>query len=93
MKDLMTGKEFRKELKRIFKKYDLDNKHIEIFSGYLMSFLVSDVTFEEFIGDAEGSEARAKIEEWYKNPRYAIKYDHSTGEIYLEEKTENKRLK
>lgn len=89
----MTGKQFRKELKRIFKKYDLDNKQIEIISGYLMSFLVSDVTYEEFIGDAEGAEAISKIENWYKNPRYAIKYDHSTGEVYLEEKTENKRLK
>lgn len=93
MKKTMTGKQFRKELKRLFKKHNLDDKHFDIISGYLMSFLVSHESYEDFMGDSTGAEGVAKIEEWYKNPKYILKYDHSTREVYLEEKTENKRLK
>ena len=78
----MTGKEFRKQLKRLFKKLDLDD--IEIDVANLSVLYICDVNLDKLFEDEKLSyEERDKI--WDSRNKYAIRYDKDEKSLYAED--------
>ena len=84
----MTGKEFRKELKRLFKKLELDD--IEIGVSNLSVLLVDSVNLSKlYDDDSLTREERDRI--WEDRKQYRIEYDRDEDKLYAEERKPVKR--
>ena len=81
----MTGKEFRKELKRVFKKYGLDDKDLDIVGLYLMTFFANEESYEKQLERIEGIQERCDfIEKYHQREHYRLRYDEELDKLYLE---------
>ena len=79
----MTGKEFRKQLKSLFKKLELDD--IEIGVSDFSALLVDNVNINKLYDDVSLTrEEREKILEDRK--QYRIKYDSNEDKLFAEDR-------
>lgn len=78
----MTGKEYRKQLKKLFKKLDLDD--IEIGPSDIGGLYICNVNLDALFDDETLSyEERNKI--WDDRRHYVIKYDKVEKHLYAED--------
>ena len=81
----MTGKEFRKELKRLFKKYDFDDKDLDFVGFCLMTFYANEESFDKQLERIEDFQERCNfIEKYHQRERYKLRYDEELDKFYLE---------
>jgi len=83
----MKGKEFRKEIKRLFKKYELDDKEISIIGTMMLSFFATDESLDEMlskVGDEEYGKRLELIDNFHKQKRWRLRHDIETKKIYFE---------
>ena len=79
----MTGKEFRKELKRLFKKLDLDD--IEIGISNISVLYVDSVNIHKLYDDESLSkEERDRI--WEDRRQYCLRYDKDEDKLFAEDR-------
>ena len=77
----MTGKEFRKQLKRLFKKLELDD--IEIGISDISSLYIDNVNLNKLYEDeALSIEERNLI--WDSRKKYVFRYDKDEKRLYVE---------
>lgn len=83
----MKGKEFRKEIKRLFKKYELDDKEISIIGTMMLSFFATDESLEEMLSKVSEEEYGKRLElidNFHNQKRWRLRHDIDTDEIYFE---------
>ena len=81
----MTGKEFRRQLKKLFKKYNFDDKNLDIVGLSLMSFYANEESFEEQLERIDDFQERYDfIEKYHQRERYKLRYDETLDQLYLE---------
>lgn len=79
----MTGKEFRKQLKRLFKKLELDD--IEIGVSTVSILFVDDINRNKLYNDDSLTrEERDRI--WKDRRQYMIGYDRNEDKLYAEDR-------
>ena len=77
----MKGKEFRKELKRLFKKLELDD--IEIGVSDISALYICNVNLDALFEDETLSyEERDQI--WGSRKKYVFRYDKDEKRLYAE---------
>lgn len=77
----MTGKQFRKKLKKLFKELDLDEKEIELTTiGSVLS--VGDVNLTKLYNEVEDKDEIDRI--WDGRTKYRFKISEDEQTIYVE---------
>lgn len=83
----MKGKKLRKKIKRLFKKYELDDKEISIIGTMMLSFFATDESLEAILSKVSEEEYGKRLElidNFHKQKRWRLRHDIDTDEIYFE---------